>query len=72
MIKIAEIENGTIDINLEEVGVNDVMELIDKMSVKSDLPDDAVTLLYSGTVTEYKLGTIDIVLSLENVRCVRV
>ena len=60
--------NGVIDVDLNKVTLNDVCDIITKISVDAGVSDDAPTVLYSGNVNGYRTG--DIAKSLDNVRII--
>ena len=71
MYIIVNTEDGRKEVNLDEVGVEDVNKLIMEISVELDLPEDAKTLLYSGYMRELELTTLEIVKEVEGVRLIR-
>lgn len=50
--------NGIINVDLNTVTLNDVSDIISKMSVDAGVPENAVTILYSGNMCGYSTNDI--------------
>jgi hypothetical protein len=66
-MKIETID-GIIDVDLSKVTLNDVCDIITKISVDAGVSNNAPTVLYSGNINGYK--TNDIAKSLDNARII--
>ena len=66
-----KLEEGFIEVDLENVSVKDINELISKMSVELEVPNSAKTLLYSGRISELDIRVLDMLGDVEGVRMIR-
>lgn len=57
-------------IHLDTIDLKGFCELLSRLSVKLDLPDNAPTLLYSGPIVD-GVGALDAVRDVEGVRLIR-
>ena len=62
-------EDGLEKVKLSEIDLDGFHRLISKMSVELDLPEDAPTLLYSGSLQTLK--STPVVKNVEGVRLIR-